>query len=301
MKNQYPLQLEKQYAALTRKWFKDFSQKLATEIRIEMQKEIEQCNLRQDGLLDFLERMRGKFQSFLASGRILKMVESSHALFDAWTKAKVSSQFEKIKKRSGVSIAVNPFLTEKSMASTVMKKAIERNVLLIQSLGSEYLSTVSQTIRTGFQSGLGSREIGKQLADLTSVSQNRAEFWARDQAGKAMADLTKTRQTEAGILGYIWRTNRDGSVRDNHAEHEGKYFTWKEGAPGLTAPGARHPGEDYQCRCWAEPAAGAEDEDTQTEKAEAYAQMADFQYAAEEQNAGGFGSQESLIRRFTGN
>ncbi|GHE91874.1 hypothetical protein GCM10016455_09780 [Aliiroseovarius zhejiangensis] len=46
---------------------------------------------------------------------------------------------------------------------------------------------------------------------------------------------------------YIWRTRRDGKVRSAHAEREGQIFSW--GDP----PEGGHPGEDYNCRCTAEP------------------------------------------------
>ncbi len=46
---------------------------------------------------------------------------------------------------------------------------------------------------------------------------------------------------------YLWRTVRDGHVRPEHAWREGRMFRWSEKLPG------GHPGEDYNCRCWAEP------------------------------------------------
>lgn len=45
---------------------------------------------------------------------------------------------------------------------------------------------------------------------------------------------------------YIWRTQRDNRVRSRHAEHEGKIYSWDN------PPEGGHPGEDYNCRCWAE-------------------------------------------------
>ncbi len=42
---------------------------------------------------------------------------------------------------------------------------------------------------------------------------------------------------------YIWRTVGDGHVRDAHKMYEGTVRTWHD-APG--------PGDDYNCRCWAE-------------------------------------------------
>lgn len=46
---------------------------------------------------------------------------------------------------------------------------------------------------------------------------------------------------------YVWRTRRDGKVRSSHAEREGQVFSWGDPAEG------GHPGEDYGCRCTAEP------------------------------------------------
>ncbi|MCW8915521.1 MAG: phage minor head protein [Magnetovibrio sp.] len=45
---------------------------------------------------------------------------------------------------------------------------------------------------------------------------------------------------------YIWHTQGDGKVRESHAERDGKKFSWDN------PPEGGHPGEDYNCRCWAE-------------------------------------------------
>lgn len=46
---------------------------------------------------------------------------------------------------------------------------------------------------------------------------------------------------------YIWRTRGDNKVRSRHAERDGQVFSWDNPPPG------GHPGEDYNCRCTAEP------------------------------------------------
>ena len=46
---------------------------------------------------------------------------------------------------------------------------------------------------------------------------------------------------------YIWHTRKDEKVRDRHKGREGKIFNWH------VPPEGGHPGEDYNCRCWAEP------------------------------------------------
>jgi len=88
------------------------------------------------------------------------------------------------------------------------------------------------------------------MSDRTDVSDSRAKLIARDQVAKLTGELTKERQLDMGVTGYIWRTVGDERVRDSHSEVDGKFFTWDN--PPFETDG-NHPGEDYQCRCWAEP------------------------------------------------
>ncbi|MBB4303502.1 hypothetical protein GGD81_002545 [Rhodobium orientis] len=46
---------------------------------------------------------------------------------------------------------------------------------------------------------------------------------------------------------YVWRTRGDRKVRPSHAKNNGKIFAWDD------PPSTGHPGEEYGCRCWAEP------------------------------------------------
>lgn len=46
---------------------------------------------------------------------------------------------------------------------------------------------------------------------------------------------------------YIWRTREDALVRSSHVENNGKIFAWDN------PPATGNPGEDYGCRCTAEP------------------------------------------------
>lgn len=50
-----------------------------------------------------------------------------------------------------------------------------------------------------------------------------------------------------GSTHYIWHTQEDDRVRPSHAANDKKIFAW--GNP----PATGNPGEDYNCRCWAEP------------------------------------------------
>lgn len=70
---------------------------------------------------------------------------------------------------------------------------------------------------------------------------------AYDRALKAEAQTHPTTH-------YIWRTRGDNKVRASHAANNGKLFSWD------SPPPTGHPGEDYGCRCTAEPYARGKSE-----------------------------------------
>ena len=53
---------------------------------------------------------------------------------------------------------------------------------------------------------------------------------------------------------YVWRTRGDEKVRTSHRPNDGRIFSWSE------PPETGHPGEDYNCRCSAEPYVSGETE-----------------------------------------
>lgn len=65
--------------------------------------------------------------------------------------------------------------------------------------------------------------------------------------------LTEFQQREAGYNRYIWHSQDDPKVRPEHAANDGKVFSWD------TPPPTGHPGEHYNCRCYAEPYHSFED------------------------------------------
>lgn len=77
-----------------------------------------------------------------------------------------------------------------------------------------------------------------------------AEYYARLVSGlhrkQVRQQTTETVQLHSTPF-YIWRTQTDGRVRDSHAANNGKIFAWNTTVP------TGHPGEDWGCRCWAEP------------------------------------------------
>ena len=96
--------------------------------------------------------------------------------------------------------------------------------------------------------GLPARALVELINNKIGKTEANVNLIARDQVSKLNGQLTRVRQTSLGVKSYIWRTSLDERVRPTHISKEGKEFNWNE-PPSDTG----HPGEDYQCRCYAEP------------------------------------------------
>jgi SPP1 gp7 family putative phage head morphogenesis protein len=77
-------------------------------------------------------------------------------------------------------------------------------------------------------------------ADLVTIS----DWLAR----RFLTEINERRQRELGVTHYIWRTLDDPKVRTMHAERDDRLFSWDSSFSG------GHPGQGYNCRCFAEPA-----------------------------------------------
>jgi SPP1 gp7 family putative phage head morphogenesis protein len=123
----------------------------------------------------------------------------------------------------------------------------EVNAALIRDIDAVLVADVSKLMLTAQAEGWGARTAGRELAKRTGIATRRATLIARDQISNINSQLTKQRQTDAGVREYIWRTSGDERVRDEHAAREGKRYRWSDPPPD------GHPGEPILCRCTAEP------------------------------------------------
>jgi len=101
--------------------------------------------------------------------------------------------------------------------------------------------------------GTRHEDIAKQILATGKVTEARARLIARTEVSRAQCNLTQARAMFAGSEGYVWRTSRDGDVRDTHRAMEGRYVRWS--APPKTDKNLDpyHAGCGPNCRCWAEP------------------------------------------------
>lgn len=161
--------------------------------------------------------------------------------------AKITSIAKGIWKNNGIGLGavLGIDVREASGLNTFIDKFVERNLTYIQDMVEEQ-ATRLQTVLTA-NIGVRHEDIAEQIQAVTGVSESRADLIARDQVLKLNADISRNRQTSAGITRYVWTTSGDERVREEHAALEGQIFSWDSPPP----PG--HPGEDIQCRCTAYP------------------------------------------------
>lgn len=129
----------------------------------------------------------------------------------------------------------------------------QANTGLISSVSEDTFNAMTQLVRTAALEGSSAGDLADDIMDRLDVAESRARMIARDQIAKFNGELTRVRQGRLGVARYIWRTSLDERVRESHASLEGKEFRWDD------PPAVGHPGQDYNCRCTAEPVFEEED------------------------------------------
>lgn len=164
-------------------------------------------------------------------------------------------------------LGVNPIMAEPYL-EPIMRQFINENTNLIRSISEQYFDNVQADTYKHIQAGVYNKEYAKKIkSEYEQEFQNqfeagilkrrvvnadaRARLIARDQISKYNGQLNQTRQTALGISKYRWVTAGDERVRDSHKDLNNEKFSW-DNPPKINGR-PLHPGEDYQCRCIAQP------------------------------------------------
>lgn len=135
----------------------------------------------------------------------------------------------------------------------LMERFRRENTDLIVSLAKDHIERVHAVLK---EAGSGTRveTIRKRIQEQTGAVRSRAALIARDQVLSLNAQVTQERHKAAGVTEYIWRTSRDERVRDRHRELDGTRQRYDDPPVVDVRTGRReHAGQDFQCRCTAEP------------------------------------------------
>lgn len=134
----------------------------------------------------------------------------------------------------------------------LFQQLLQENVGLIKSIPLEAAKRVHDLTTQGLVDSRRAAEIAKEIMLTGQVSKSKAELIAVTEVARTSSLLTEARARYVGSEGYIWRTSKDGRVRDSHAEMEGKYVRW-DTKPKLSDGTVTHAGQIYRCRCYPEP------------------------------------------------
>jgi SPP1 gp7 family putative phage head morphogenesis protein len=147
-------------------------------------------------------------------------------------------------------VGVDIFFEDPGLLDT-LEEFTERNVSRITTAPANIFPRLEQIVSQGFRRGQRPAAISAQIVDQLGIEENRAAFWARDQVGTLNGQLTQQRHESLGLESYIWRTSLDERVRASHMALEGSTQRWDD--PPTVGKRQVHPGEDYSCRCGADP------------------------------------------------
>lgn len=221
---------------------------------------------------DQLEQLMTTFNLTLSKDQDYNRLAQNLQIISAQVNNQNSDEIQRvIKEMFGIDARqYEPWL--KSTLSSFTKE----NISLIKDLTAKTEKDIFGLIQRDIKQGKRVETIKKELFTGTNLKpgyfnsvKTRAELIARDQVGKLNGQLSRMRQKEIGIDFYIWRTSDDERVRESHRVLDDKVCSWND--PSVYADTVEdatngkwksrasiggyigEPGEDYQCRCYAEP------------------------------------------------
>ena len=184
----------------------------------------------------------------------LKMIE----LFD-----RSLFQMETDFKKSVKNIIVAPEMSEETREYIASDWADNMDKY-IQKFTEEQIKELRTKILDNVMKGNRPEQVVKLIQKSYNVSLRKAKFLARQETSLMLASYKEARYTAAGSDEYIWKCvhmpkdtspneHVKGNVRFYHAQLNNTRQKWSE-PPVTTKDGKRnHPGQDYNCRCYAVP------------------------------------------------
>ena len=144
-------------------------------------------------------------------------------------------------------------LFTQNKVSETMRTAMSIQVKLIKSLPIEAAERVHRIALEQLVNAGRADELKKEILRSGHVTEGRARTIARTETARTASLLMESRAIFVGSTHYRWETSRDEDVRKEHRKLQGKVFSWKE-PPVAGSRGERaHPGQIYNCRCYAAP------------------------------------------------
>lgn len=187
----------------------------------------------------------------LAAGVVKRRGSLIDRAIDACTESVASKSKAEWTRQAKAAVGIDLAAIEPNLAP-VMSTFRRANLELITSMAKDKIERVKAILDDAPNARV--ETIRDRILEEGGVTKRQAALIARDQVLSLNAQVTQRRHAAAGVSKYIWRTSGDGDVRPAHRALDGKVFSYDD-PPVVDAKKGRreHPGEDYQCRCTAEP------------------------------------------------
>lgn len=135
---------------------------------------------------------------------------------------------------------------ERAPTGEALTRFLAENVDLITSLPREAAQRVHALTQEGLMGSRRAAEIAAEIMRTGAVTESRAMLIARTEVARTASGLSMIRAEHIGCTHYVWRTSRDGDVRQSHREMDGKVIELNA-PPTLSDGTTTHAGQIYNC------------------------------------------------------
>lgn len=202
-------------------------------------------SFREDGPLSIIaeamERAKAKVAAVFTPERMRRTTKKWLDQINIFNRSNLGDQIKRV--RGLDTTQIEPLIDD------FLQAAITENVSYISTIPQQYHGRISAVIQHGVKNGQRMPDMAKEIRAVYDVTERQARFIAVDQTSSITGQLTERRHRAAGVTKFVWRTSEDERVRESHKDFNGKEYSYAEGA----GPKKLKPGQDYRCRCTAEP------------------------------------------------
>ena len=191
--------------------------------------------------------------------QLRQMLEDYSKLLRPWAKQVASDLLSEIAKKNELAWIQHGREIGKELkkelqtapTGVVLQQLLHEQVELITSLPLDAAERVHKMTVEALSNSGRAEEMAKEILRTGEVTKNRATLIARTEVARTASMLTQVRSQHVGSEYAIWRTSRDGNVRESHKKMEGVIFKWDD--PPIVDGEPLLPGRTFNCRCWPEP------------------------------------------------
>ncbi len=160
-------------------------------------------------------------------------------------------------------LGADPTIADKRLGQRI-GVFVKDNVSLVKRIPEDLHDDLSELIEEGVDGGWLLGDLASEIEDRFDISERHARLIANDQVQSLYADVNHDRQREMGVEKFIWRTANDERVRGDpdgkypkavpsHFDLDGQTFSYDDPPQPEGADAPILPGDDCNCRCYAEP------------------------------------------------